>query len=101
PTASEHETGLRLPGLKTRPAVTNDVPVLAPEYLVYETPLARPDKHFDGVPIYHEAWKDVGSHRIYFLEITAIQLRQDIAEGRSQIRWRALATWEPQTEDSA
>jgi flavin reductase (DIM6/NTAB) family NADH-FMN oxidoreductase RutF len=42
---------------------------------------------------------DVGSHRIYFLEINAIQLRQDIATGRSQIRWRALPAWQPTIED--
>jgi flavin reductase (DIM6/NTAB) family NADH-FMN oxidoreductase RutF len=32
---------------------------------------------------------------MYFLEITAIQLRQDVAEGRSQIHWRSLPEWSP------
>ena len=50
------------------------------------------------MPIHSIPWIDVGSHRIYFLEINAIQLRQDIAEGRSQILWRSLPTWVLQFE---
>lgn len=82
-------------GLETRPGITNDAPVLAPAYLVYEAKLVRPQRDFEGRRIYDSPWADVGSHRIYFLEINAIQLRQDIALGRSQIRWRALPSWYP------
>lgn len=82
-------------GLKTRPGVTNDAPVLVPAYLVYEAKLVRPQTDFEGRHIYGSPWADVGSHRIYFLEINAIQLRHDIAMGQSQIRWRALPSWYP------
>lgn len=93
----EEETRRRVAatGLPTRPALTNDAPVFTDAYLVYEGRLVQPGKDFDGKPIYEQPWKDVGSHRIYFLEINAIQLRQDIATGRSQIHWRALPAWEP------
>lgn len=82
-------------GLATRDAVTTDAPVFTDAHLVYEARLVRPGKDFEGQPIYAQPWKDVGSHRIYFLEINAIQLRRDIAEGRSQIRWRSLPAWAP------
>lgn len=82
-------------GLATRKSVTNDAPVFESSYMVYETRLAKPQIDFEGQPIYQTPWSDVGSHRIYFLEINAIQLRQDIAMGRAQIRWRALPTWQP------
>ncbi|HSE06661.1 MAG TPA: flavin reductase family protein [Methylomirabilota bacterium] len=81
--------------LGTRPALTCRAPVFADAYLVYEGRLARPGRDLDGVPIYPEPWRNVGSHRVYFLEIVAIQLRRDIAEGRSQIRWRSLPAWTP------
>jgi flavin reductase (DIM6/NTAB) family NADH-FMN oxidoreductase RutF len=35
---------------------------------------------------------------VYFLEINAIQLRQEIAEQRQQIVWRSLPAWQPQHE---
>jgi flavin reductase (DIM6/NTAB) family NADH-FMN oxidoreductase RutF len=99
----EHATGTRInrAGLETRSGITNDAPVLADAYMVYETRLVRPQKDFDGQPIYEKAWEDVGSHRIYFLEITAIQLREDIAMGQSQVLWRALPTWQPTLSDDA
>jgi flavin reductase (DIM6/NTAB) family NADH-FMN oxidoreductase RutF len=102
-TVPEHATGdrIRRAGLETRTGITHDAPVLADAYMVYETKLVRPQKDFDGVPIYQNAWEDVGSHRIYFLEITAIQLREDIAMGQSQILWRALPTWQPTLNDAA
>ena len=82
-------------GLSTRKALTNDAPVFDEAYMVYEASLMKPSRDFDGQPTYEIPWVDVGSHRVYFLEINAIQLRQDIAEGRSQIHWRSLPAWEP------
>lgn len=82
-------------GLTTRPSDTVSAPALAEAYLAYEVRLVRPGRDFDGRPIFEQAWHDVGSHRVYFLEITAIQLRRDIAEGRAQIAWRALPDWAP------
>jgi flavin reductase (DIM6/NTAB) family NADH-FMN oxidoreductase RutF len=92
---SEARTRLGLTALGTRSALTCPAPVFADAYLVYEGRLARPGRDLEGVPIYSKPWRDVGSHRVYFLEVTAIQLRRDIAEGRSQIRWRSLPTWAP------
>jgi flavin reductase (DIM6/NTAB) family NADH-FMN oxidoreductase RutF len=96
----EIESGSRLErtGLTMRTALTNPSPVFADAYLVYEATLVRPGKDFGGLPIYQNPWVDIGSHRLYFLEITAIQLRTDIAEGRRQIHWRSLPAWTPQRE---
>jgi flavin reductase (DIM6/NTAB) family NADH-FMN oxidoreductase RutF len=85
-------------GLPTRKAVTNDAPVFDEAHLIYEARLVKPGKDFDAEPIYPEPWIDLGSHRVYFLEINAIQLRRDIAEGRSQIVWRSLPVWRPKRE---
>ena len=82
-------------GLATRPGKTNDAPVFDASYMVYEASLVRPGKDMEGQPIFEQPWTDVGSHRVYYLEIQAIQLRQDIAEGRSQIQWRSVPTWNP------
>jgi flavin reductase (DIM6/NTAB) family NADH-FMN oxidoreductase RutF len=82
-------------GLSTRPGRTTRAQVLTDAYLVYEARLVKPGRDFEGVRIYSESWTDAGSHRIYYFEITAIQLRQDIAEGRSQIHWRSLPAWRP------
>jgi flavin reductase (DIM6/NTAB) family NADH-FMN oxidoreductase RutF len=60
---------------------------------LYEARLVKPQSDFDGRPIYEAPWIDVGSHRIYFFEITAIQLELEIATGRRQIHWRALPRW--------
>lgn len=97
-TIPDEETHKRIAksGLSTRKALTNDAPVFHSAYMVYEARLVKSGKDFEGTPIYSTPWTDVGSHRIYFLEINAIQLRQDIAEGHSQIRWRSLPVWEPQ-----
>jgi flavin reductase (DIM6/NTAB) family NADH-FMN oxidoreductase RutF len=81
--------------LPVRTARTNRAPVLTDAYLVYEARLVRPGRDFERVPIHAEPWTDAGSHRVYYLEITAIQLRHDIAQGRSQIHWRSLPTWTP------
>ena len=85
-------------GLPTRKAVSNGAPVFDEAHLIYEARLVKPDKDFGGEPIFPEAWIDLGSHRVYFLEINAIQLRRDIAEGGSQIVWRSLPAWRPERE---
>lgn len=85
-------------GLGVLPGLTNASPVFGSSYMAYEARLVKPGKDFDGQPIYETPWINVGSHRVYFLEINAIQLREDIAEGRSQIAWRSLPSWRPQFE---
>src|SRR3990172_2894838 len=85
----------RRTGLATRRALTSDAPVFVDAYLVYEARLVEPSVGFQGEAIYAQPWMDVGSHRMVFLEITAIQLRRDIAEGRTQILWRSLPAWSP------
>ncbi|SMF97666.1 NADH-FMN oxidoreductase RutF, flavin reductase (DIM6/NTAB) family [Methylomagnum ishizawai] len=89
----ETDTRIKATGNPTRKALTNNAPVFKEAYLVYEAVLVKPGKDFDQQPIYPEPWVDVGSHRVYFLEITAIQLRQDIADGRNKIIWRSLPDW--------
>jgi flavin reductase (DIM6/NTAB) family NADH-FMN oxidoreductase RutF len=86
---------LKLAGLETRPGQTVNAPVLNTAYMVYEGKLVEPTKDFSGVPIYEKAWADVGSHRVYFIEIKTIQLREDIAQGKSQIHWLGLPEWAP------
>ena len=85
-------------GLATRPSQTSAAPVFDDAYMAYEARLVEPTRDFEGRSIYRTPWIDVGSHRVYFLEITAIQLRRDIAQGRSQIAWRSLPAWEPRQE---
>ncbi|RYD75665.1 MAG: hypothetical protein EOP84_17960, partial [Verrucomicrobiaceae bacterium] len=84
-------------GLSTRPALTCQAPVLNASYMVYEARLVQPGRDMYGEPIYQEPWVDLGSHRVYFLEITAIQLREDIARGDAQIHWHALPSWTPES----
>ncbi len=84
--------------LSFRKAVTNTAPVFSDAYMVYEASLVKPGKDFNGNQIFGSPWVDVGSHRLYFFEVNAIQLRQDIAEGKSQICWRSLPAWEPISE---
>jgi flavin reductase (DIM6/NTAB) family NADH-FMN oxidoreductase RutF len=78
----ENRRRVEATGLPSREGLTVGAPVFGDAYLVYEGKLAR------------RPWIDVGSHRMYFLEITAIQLRSDIAMGRNQIRWRSLPGWQ-------
>lgn len=96
-TTPEPETAARIvrTGLPTRPALTSAAPVFTDAYLVYEGRLVRPGRDLDGEPLYPRPWLDVGSHRVFFLEVTTIQLRRDIAEGRSRIHWRSLPAWSP------
>ncbi len=93
----DDRTGERIAasGLSTRSARSNGAPVFDAAYLVYEARLVKPGRDFGGEPIYERPWVDVGSHRVYFLEINVIQLREDIAQGRSQIQWRSLPSWAP------
>jgi flavin reductase (DIM6/NTAB) family NADH-FMN oxidoreductase RutF len=86
---------IRASGLATRPARTNDAPVFADAHMVYECRLVKPGRDFEGVAINARPYADVGSHRIFFLEINSIQLRRDIARGQSQIHWRALPLFTP------
>lgn len=81
--------------LPIRKALTHDAPVFDDAYLVYEARFVRPARDFAGQGIYASPWLEAGSHRVCFLEITAIQLRRDIADGRSQIRWQSLPVWRP------
>ncbi len=71
-------------GLERRSVLAGSAPLFQESYLVYEGKLLEGD-----LP----AWRDVGSHRVYFLEVDRIELREDIARGRSQIHWRSLPTW--------
>jgi len=83
-------------GLTTRKAISNNAPVFSDAYLVYEAQLVKPTKDLEGNAIYTQPFEDIGSHRIYFLEINNIQLREDIAQVKSQIAWESLPVWEPQ-----
>jgi flavin reductase (DIM6/NTAB) family NADH-FMN oxidoreductase RutF len=83
-------------GLATSPARSNSCPVFDDAYLVYEAKLVGPGRDFSGRPIHQRPWRDVGSHRIYFLEINAIQLQESIARAERQIHWRSLPCWQPQ-----
>jgi flavin reductase (DIM6/NTAB) family NADH-FMN oxidoreductase RutF len=80
-------------GLPTRRTSTGTPPVFEASYLIYECRLARPGLDFEGHSIYPEPWIDVGSHRVYFLEIQTILLREDIADGRAPVHWRSLPSW--------
>ncbi|MDC9814093.1 flavin reductase family protein [Rhizobium binxianense] len=86
-------------GLPTRRAKTSEAPIFNDAYMVYEARLVSASKDFSGAPIYEETYTEFGSHRIYFLEIQAIQLREDIARGASSIHWRALPHWQPRKPD--
>ena len=86
-------------GLSIRQAKTNKAPVFTDAYMVYEAALVKPGKDFNGSPIHQKPWLDTGSHRVYFFEINAIQLRKDIAEGDSQVHWRSLPTWQPNSDN--
>lgn len=80
-------------GLPWRRGRTNAAPVFADAYMAYECRLVAPGHDFDGQAIFPQPYVDVGSHRVFFLEINSIQLRQDIAYGETQISWRGLPLW--------
>jgi flavin reductase (DIM6/NTAB) family NADH-FMN oxidoreductase RutF len=93
---SEIENRIARTGLKTIKAQTNDTPVFEDAYLVYEARLVKPGKDFEGNAIFDKPYTDYGSHRIYYLEIEAIQLREDIRKCETQINWQSLPKWEAQ-----
>jgi len=76
-------------GIPTR----DTIPVFDDAYLIYQCRLARSGRDFDGAPIYAEPWTDIGSHRVYFLEIESIALDEDIASGCRPLHWRSLPVW--------
>lgn len=82
-------------GLATRTALCSAAPVFQDSYLVYEGRLVKPSKDFDGENIFDKPYTDVGSHRMYFLEVEGIQLREDLASGSGQLRWQSLPQWQP------
>ena len=86
---------LKASGLGIRPGESHGAPVFNDAYMVYEGQLARPAKGFEGERVYDRPWEDVGSHRVYFLEINCIQLQEEIAESRRHIYWRGLPVWSP------
>lgn len=98
----EEQTARRIAasGLATRPARTNRAPVFADAHMVYECRLVKPGRDFDGEAINARPYADVGSHRVFFLEINSIQLRRDIARGESQIHWRALPLFAPRLPEA-
>ena len=83
-------------GLSVRKALTNDSPVFYSAYLIYEARLAMPGKDFYGRTTFEKPWIDLGSHRIYFFEVNALQLDEKIAEGTNQISWCSLPRWTPE-----
>lgn len=95
---NEIEQRIAYTGLKTIKAQTNDCRVFSDAYMVYEATLVKPSKDFEGQNIFDKPYTDYGSHRIYYLEIEAIQLREDICKGESQIHWRSLPFWTPKNE---
>ncbi|MEQ1850633.1 MAG: hypothetical protein ABMA01_03475, partial [Chthoniobacteraceae bacterium] len=99
----DHRARFTRAGLPLREASGADAPPsFRDAYMIYDAELVRPNRDFDGAPIYDSPWADVGSHRVYFLEIRRIRLREDIAHGRSQIHWRSLPRWDspPRTSDA-
>lgn len=80
-------------GLAVSRGATVASPVFDDAYLVYEGAAVRPDSDFSGNPVNATPWVDVGSHRVMLFEITAIQLRRDIADGESTINWQSLPDW--------
>lgn len=84
---------LAVAGLATSPGATVASPVFDDAFLVYEGAAVRPDTDFDGNTVNASPWVDVGSHRVMLFEITAIQLRRDIADGESTINWQSLPDW--------
>lgn len=88
-------------GLSTRKALTNDSTVFEDSYLIYEARLATAGKDFHGRATFEKPWIDLGSHRVYFLEVTALQLQENIACGDNQISWCSLPRWSPKVKDRA
>jgi flavin reductase (DIM6/NTAB) family NADH-FMN oxidoreductase RutF len=94
-TVPEDRPALRLAasGLAVTPALAGTRPVFRDAYLVYEGRLVRPGRDFEDHDINAQPWIDIGSHRVYFLEIETISLRDDIATGQKPLYWRSLPVW--------
>ena len=88
-------------GLSVRKALTNDSPVFYKAYLIYEAHLAMPGKDFYGRTTFEKPWIDLGSHRIFFFEVNALQLDEKIAKGTNQISWCSLPSWTPKIKSKA
>ncbi|TAF65871.1 MAG: flavin reductase family protein [Cytophagales bacterium] len=84
-------------GVPIRKAHSNNAPVFTEAYMVYEATLVNPTQDFEGNAIFQQPYQDVGSHRIYFFEIEAIQLKTEIAQGKEQIYWKSLPAWQGMT----
>lgn len=82
-------------GLVTRTAITSKAPVFDEAFMVYEAELVTAVEDYQGVRLFEQPWTDVGSHRIYYFKISTIQLREEIAAGENQIKWRSLPSFEP------
>jgi flavin reductase (DIM6/NTAB) family NADH-FMN oxidoreductase RutF len=80
-------------GLSTFKAQTNDARIFNSAYLAYEAKLVTPGKDFYQNPIFKSPYTDLGSHRVYYLEITAIQMSEVIAAEKEYIYWRSLPDW--------
>ena len=80
-------------GLPHGPGESGPSPILQDAFLAYEGHLAAPGKDYTGTDVFLEPYRDVGSHRIYFLEIKGIYLQRDIANQAKQIRWHSLPLW--------
>jgi flavin reductase (DIM6/NTAB) family NADH-FMN oxidoreductase RutF len=80
-------------GLAVTRALAGTMPVFRDAYLVYEARLVRPGRDFEGHDVNAQPWIDFGSHRVYFLEIETISLREDIADGKQPLHWRSLPVW--------
>lgn len=87
----------RLPrsGLPSSDLALAHTRALRDAYLVYEGRLAEPGLSLDGEPTLPAPWYDIGSHRVYFLEVLAIHLKTDIARGTRQVAWHSLPRWSP------
>ncbi|HEX8075289.1 MAG TPA: flavin reductase [Thermoleophilaceae bacterium] len=81
--------------LSTRACLTAPIARLNSAYLVYEAVFPESFVDGGGETVYASPWVDVHDRRIYFLEIRTIQLREDIASGRTQIAWTALPGYTP------
>src|SRR5271169_2501120 len=80
--------------LPTRSGLKTTAPVFKDAYLVYEAQFVRPQNDFTGMPIFESYSRDLGSHKVYFFEITTIQIEKSIAEGEKKIHWCSLPFWE-------
>lgn len=77
-------------GLAVRPGEVTAIPVIDVAPLVYECELAGRSEDFEGEPIFDSPREDLGSHTLYFGEVRAIQLDEQIASRKAQILWHSL-----------